>query len=117
MNAYGNRFGVNTPIESEKLFNLFKEKYKKLELADSSWHNDLTDSICIILDEENDEYIHIFLPNSSMFDIEEELYNTFVISYDVKGKNKEYLANSMYDMINDLEKVFEIIDKKLKEIK
>ena len=71
MNNYGNNFGFHNPQMTEKSINkINKECCFKFE--DSSWHNDLVDSL---LNEENQ--LQIMLPNAEVTNVDNEEFNTF----------------------------------------
>ncbi len=79
MNQYHNIIGYHTPIESERHFNTITEA-TKIEYLDSSWHNDLCDSMLFYLDESEEKFIEIYLPNSIEDSQENEEFNTFQIT-------------------------------------
>ena len=65
-------FGVHNPTLTTKYANQFGARGYKVE--DSSWGNDLTDSLII-----NDSY-HIHIPNAEVNNYEEEEFAHFVVS-------------------------------------
>lgn len=79
MNHYGNEYGFHNPKITERSFKRFKEDCN-LEFIDGSWHNDLCDSLYHEFNENGNEYVQVFLPNSKKEDVENEEYNTYVVS-------------------------------------
>tara|TARA_R100000935_G_scaffold28816_1_gene49190 strand:- start:739 stop:1035 length:297 start_codon:yes stop_codon:yes gene_type:complete len=71
MNNYGNKFGFHNPQMTEKSINKINKKCC-FKFEDSSWHNDLVDS----LSNEDNEII-IMLPNSKVTNVDNEEWNTF----------------------------------------
>lgn len=67
MNHYGNKVGYHTPERSAELFKIINKGVKGARFEDSSWHNDLTDSVVNMKRD-----IHIMLPNSE--------FNTFAVN-------------------------------------
>tara|TARA_R110001592_G_scaffold18431_1_gene76458 strand:+ start:1310 stop:1606 length:297 start_codon:yes stop_codon:yes gene_type:complete len=71
MNNYGNNFGFHNPQMTEKSINkINNECFFKFE--DSSWHNDLVDSIS-----NQETELKIMLPNSEVTNEDNEEFNTF----------------------------------------
>jgi len=102
MNRYGQKFGFHTPQMSELNKNLIESR-TKLKFIDSSWHNDLCDSIA-----SEELNIQIFLPNSDIEDLDKELFNTCVIvSFDgltdySQYEGKQYTVNEIVDIVNTI---------------
>lgn len=63
----------HSPELTPKFLEQFNKECK-LQFYDSSWHNDLVDSIGA-----NNYHIQIWMPNSAEFNPDEELFNTFSI--------------------------------------
>jgi hypothetical protein len=78
MNRYKNKFGYHTPKFSEKLYNRIAHA-TSVEWFDSSWHNDTVDSMCFSKLESGNDEIRIMLPNSIIWDADQEEYNRFMI--------------------------------------
>lgn len=107
MNRYGKKFGFHTPQMSVQNKDLI-ESMTKVKFIDTSWHNDLCDSIA------NEELnIQIFLPNSDIEDFDRELFSTCsIVSFDgvdytqlVKlYEDEQYTVNEIVDIINTLTK-------------
>lgn len=72
LNKYGNKIGFHNPKFTEKCYNILK---KEIEIIDSSWHNDLTDSFSVV-----GTGFNISIPNSKINNPKEELFNTFYIT-------------------------------------
>lgn len=94
--------GFHTPQMSEENKNLI-ESMTKVKFLDSSWHNDLCDSIA------NEELnIQIFLPNSDVEDFDNEQFNTYtIVSFDGEKEYPQYAdnlytLNEIVDIINTL---------------
>jgi hypothetical protein len=98
---YGTKFGFHTPQMSEQNKDLI-ESMTKIKFIDTSWHNDLCDSIA------NEQFnIQIFLPNSDIEDFDKELFNTFtIVLYDSSDyceyEGNLYNLNEIVDIINTL---------------
>jgi len=99
MNRYGQKLGFHTPIMTEQnKFNI--EAETGIKFLDSSWHNDLCDSIA-----NEDLNIQIFLPNSDVEDLNNEQFNTYtIVSFDgqVQHEEKQYTFEEIVDIINKL---------------
>ena len=99
MNRYGKKFGFHTPQMSEQNKD-FIESMTKVKFIDTSWHNDLCDSIA------NEELnIQIFLPNSDIEDFHRELFNTFCIaSLDGEREYPQYEGNlyTLDELVNPI---------------
>ena len=102
MNAYGKKFGFHTPKLSELNKNLI-ESLTKVKFIDSSWHNDLCDSIA-----SEELNIQIFLPNSDIEDFDRELFSTCsIVFYDGKTdyspyEDKQFTVNEIVDIVNTI---------------
>ena len=102
MNRYGKKFGFHTPKLSELNKNLIESR-TKLKFIDSSWHNDLCDSIA------NEELnIQIFLPNSDIEDLDRELFSTCsIVSFDGETdysqfEDKQYTIEEVIQILKTL---------------
>jgi len=102
MNRYGIKFGFHTPKLSELNKKLIESR-TKLKFIDSSWHNDLCDSIA------NEELnIQIFLPNSDVEDLDRELFSTYsIVSLDgttdyYQFEDKQYTIEELIQFINTI---------------
>jgi len=103
MNKYGNEIGFHNTILTAKIAEQLKERLPEVEFLDSSWHNDLVDSLAI---EKLD--IMIYLPNNEEIqDEDEEMWKTYNINglSDCWDESKE---------LQNIEQVVEFIKKKLK---
>ena len=76
MNSYGNQFGFHTPELSLETSRKLIEALKG-DFEDSSWHNDLADSIS-----SNSMGIKIFLPNSTDQHDEESYWTNYTVVYE-----------------------------------
>lgn len=99
MNRYGQKFGIHSPTMTEQnKFNI--EAKTGIKFLDSSWHNDLCDSIA------NEELnIQIFLPNSDVEDFDNEQFNSYsIVSFDgqVQHEETQYTFEEIVDIINKL---------------
>lgn len=72
IDGYHSQFGVHNPTLTTKYANQFGARGYKVE--DSSWINDLTDSLII-----NGSY-HIHIPNAEVTNSDEEQFSHFVVS-------------------------------------
>ena len=72
-----NRYGYHTPQRTEENFLKITSK-TVLEWTDSSWKNDVCDSMHCYINEEEDKYIEIYLPNADDEDGDEG-FNTFKV--------------------------------------
>jgi hypothetical protein len=97
MNRYKNTFGYHTPNFSEKLFNRIN-KDTSVEWEDSSWHNDIVDSMSFSKLESGNDEIRIMLPNSIMWEPNDEEFNRFMI------------VDHMCNTLIDTEDIYEVID-------
>ena len=104
MGLYKCEFGYHTPKKTKKVLNFFAKKCA-LDFVDSSWHNDLMDSIHheIICEGDIHEFYEVYIPNSKENDYEQEKFN----SYLVLDENQEHLFES-----KSIKKVVKFLNKK-----
>lgn len=99
MNRYGQKLGFHTPMMTEQnKFNI--EMATEVKFIDSSWHNDLCDSIA-----NEDLNIQIFLPNSDVEDFNNEQFNSYsIVSFDgeVQHKEEQYTFEEIVHIIKKL---------------
>jgi hypothetical protein len=98
-NNYGNKFGYHTPNKSEKYAQEFWF-YIKEDFVDSSWHNDLCDSLW-----SEDLDISIMFPNSEKSNPEEEEFKNFYVQLNVNEINGMPINLSF----NSMEEVIEVV--------
>ena len=100
MNNYKNEYGCHTPQMTKQIIEYVNEK-TSLNWEDSSWHNDLVDSISY---GEGEQSYQLMLPNSFINDEDRELFNYFTILDD----NQDTLI-----MTIDIHEIIEYINKEL----
>lgn len=92
---YKSEFGFHTPDRTkETLQRVVKET--SIDFYDSSWHNDLVDSI--EYEYEADEYYKIFIPNAKETNEEKEMFAEYVLV----TVDDETLFDNIEDLINYL---------------
>ncbi len=104
MNSYGNKIGYHNPELSEKSFNKIQND-TGLNWDDCSWHHDLCDSIIHVIEPEK-KFISVYIPNSKVFDIDNEKFNTYCVLDEWQSE----LLNT-----ENIEKVISFINKYIKE--
>lgn len=105
MNEYGNIVGVHTPKSSEIYLNRITQE-TNLSWVDSSWHNDMCDSIECTDKEAVKKmgFNYIYLPNDSDENLDQLKFNSFSIFDDV---NEEHLCTEF------IEEIIEFIQSKI----
>ncbi len=107
MNRYNNEYGFHTPQMTKQIIE-YVNKETPILWYDNSWHNDVVDSIEYEISKDN--MISIMLPNSFLFDIDQELFNTFTIidlNQDVLFQSTD--INEIVEYINTI--IFPLINK------
>ena len=106
MNRYENEYGCHTPNASKECYDYIVNRMdnENLNWTDSSWHNDLCDSMECTLVETADEhkFIQIMFPNSFIDDDANEFFTTFTII----DEQQEQLVHT-----SDINKVIDFINK------
>lgn len=97
------KIGYHNPSTTTKYFKVFNNK-TVLNWIDSSYKNDVCDSLhCdILLTDKEHKYINIFLPNSDKEDLNNEKFNSFLLSdedQNILFETKD--INEMIKYIND----------------
>jgi hypothetical protein len=82
MNNYGNKFGFHSPKRTEKALSKM-QKETKIDFYDSSYKNDLCDSI--EHEYSDDKFLKIFIPNSKKSNEDKEQFNTYFVSSEDLG--------------------------------
>ena len=80
---YGHKKGYHTPNTTTEVFYYLEQNCPKHTFSDSSWGNDVTDSIIVnnLCLEHSGLEFKIFIPNSLVDDESNERYSYFTISY------------------------------------
>ena len=99
MNNYRNTFGYHNPKKTEKTLLKFNSKCK-LKFYDSSYKNDLLDSIEHEIKE--DVFLQVYVPNSKKNDGVKDLYNKYLIVKDNDILYKSKKLKKVIKFINDL---------------
>lgn len=94
---------IQPPIESKgELMAQFVAQNPSIKWSDSSYRNDMTDSICALV---NGKSIQVFLPNSKNDNYDNEEINTFLfVSYSETGD-----PSIRVDSLKDVQTVLEVI--------
>ena len=99
-NRYGNNFGFHSPKKTEKT--LLKVNSKcKIEFYDSSYKNDVLDSIEHEISEDN--FLKVFIPNSKKDDEARELFNKYAIIKEGNILFESKKLKKLIKFINNLE--------------
>jgi hypothetical protein len=84
---------IHTPKQTKQIIDWFEDR--ELEVIDTSYGNDLCDSIEV-------NSLHVFLPNSFIHSPVEEKYKSFTVKVDENN----------YEEFFDIEEVFNFLTKK-----
>ena len=71
---YGYEYGIHTPVNSQEIAEHICMNLMDIDFYDSSWHNDIVDSIATI-----DERIKVLFPNAFSADESQEEFADFII--------------------------------------
>lgn len=102
LNMYGNEFGFHSPKKTKQAFEALT--LAGFECEDTSWHNDLCDSISF-----KNKQCYLYIPNAEVSDFENEEFATYnVCPLDEEGGLIEPYCGWMF---NTIEEVIECINK------
>tara|TARA_R110002096_G_scaffold159396_1_gene325255 strand:+ start:473 stop:793 length:321 start_codon:yes stop_codon:yes gene_type:complete len=106
MNRYGNKVGFHNPEKTEQILNKINS-LSDVTWMDNSWHNDTVDSLHYEITDTPHKFVEIYLPNSDVTNIDEELYN----DYSVTNELREELL-----ITEDINELIEFTNRLLKTI-
>jgi hypothetical protein len=100
------KYGFHTRKQTTIYYNQIVPQLEG-EYHDSSWHNDVCDSIMFILSEELGHEIQVFFPNSKVDDVENEEFNTFNVKVTTHNDiiNQVFITHHDLEMINYINKM------------
>lgn len=101
LNKYGNKAGYHTPEKTVELMTKINRQVKGIRFTDTSWHNDLCDSIW---NEKRD--IQVYFPNSDNNDPENEEFNHFGV---VINREKSYEDKRFQETWKNFQTIGEVI--------
>jgi hypothetical protein len=106
MNRYGNKVGFHNPKKTQQILNKINS-LSDVTWIDNSWHNDTVDCLHYAITDTPHKFVEIYLPNSDVTNIDEELYNEYSVTNEL---GEELLITE------DINELIEFTNKLLKAI-
>lgn len=103
------KYGFHTRKQTTIYYNQIVPQLK-YKFEDSSWHNDICDSIIFSLNEELIHEIQVFFPNSKKDDVDNEYFNTFNVKLEIEKE----ITNTIFE-VNEIDKLIIYINKTVSE--